>query len=128
MASLLIVDDEERVRNILSEQFSEEYQCQTAHTADEALTLIASQSFDVIITDLLMPGMRGEDFIGILRTAQPRTPVIVISGAANRSHAEGLIIKGVFDYLLKPFHLQDIVEKVERAMEYRRRLTQNSGV
>ncbi len=121
MASLLIVDDEERIREMLAELFSEEHQCHTAASADAALTLLRAQSYDVIITDLAMPGMRGEDFVGIVRTYQPRTPILVISGAVDRARVESLMRKGVFDYLLKPFRLQDIVDKVKQAIEYRLR-------
>lgn len=127
MASLLIVDDEERIRDILSELFSEKHQCHTAASADAALALLRTQSYDVIITDLAMPGMSGEDFVGIVRTYQPGTPVLVISGAVDRARAESLMRKGVFDYLLKPFRLQDIVDKVEQAMEYRLRRSKGPG-
>lgn len=128
MASLLVVDDEAHIRDILSELFSEEYECRAAATAEEAITLMGTHSYDVVITDLSMPGMSGEDFIGIVRTYQPSTPVIVISGFTERSRVEELLRKGVFDYLLKPFPLQDIKEKVARAIEYRRKRSQGLRV
>lgn len=121
MASLLIVDDDEAIVNNLFDLFSEEHVCHTAGTAEEALKKLEAQDYDVVITDIAMPGMSGEDLLGFIKIYRPRTPVLFISGSMDRHRAEGLLVKGAFNYLLKPFRLEEIEEKVSRAVEFRGR-------
>ena len=121
MPSLLIVDDDETIVTNLLDLFSEGHVCHTAGTAEEALKKLEALEYDVIITDIAMPGMSGEDLLGFIKCYHPRTPVLFISGFMDRQRAEGLRVKGAFDYLLKPFRLEEIEEKVARAVEYRGR-------
>jgi DNA-binding NtrC family response regulator len=122
MATLLIVDDDEAIREALCELFEGEHLCHTAGTAEEALTLLGAHAYDVVVTDISMPGMSGEDLLRFVRIYQPRTPVVFISGSIERRQAEGLKSKGAFGYLLKPFRLEDIEGSVTQAIEYRRRI------
>ena len=121
MAALLIVDDDEALRGALRELFSGDHRCDTAATAEEALTAFSSCDYDVIITDLLMPGMSGEDLLGFAKARCPRTPVLFISGSTDEERARRLLAKGAFDYLQKPFHLTEVFEKVALALEERAR-------
>lgn len=124
MSLVLVVDDDEAIRDSLYELLSEKYLCQTAETAEKALARLEVESYDVVLTDLSMPGLSGLELLGHIRQKYPNTPVIIISGISDQEHAQGLIKLGAFDYLLKPFRL-DVVEKsVKRAVEYRRRLLQ----
>jgi DNA-binding NtrC family response regulator len=120
MAAILIVDDDEAVRDVLYDLFSDGHLCHVAATAEQALTFIDDQPYDVVLTDISMPGLSGLELLGHLRQARPGTPVIVISGIGDRTHAEGLIRLGAFDFLLKPFRLEDVERSVERALEYGR--------
>lgn len=121
MASLLIVDDDETVRDTLTELFSGEHLCKAAATAEDALALLASPDLDLIITDISMPGMSGEDLLGFVKTYRPRTPVVFITGSGGRENAERLMNKGAVGYLTKPFRLEEIEAEVERALERRAR-------
>ena len=125
MASLLIVDDDETILGVLSELFSDGHLCHTAPTAEEALKRLRAQDYDVVITDVSMPGMSGEDLLGFIKVYRPKTPVLVISGLAGKQHAERLITRGAFGYLLKPFHLEEIAERVEHTIAYSQRLDPN---
>lgn len=122
MATLLIVDDDEAIREALRELFEGEHVCHTTGTAEEALTLLAAHSYDVVVTDITMPGMSGEDLLRFVRIYQPRTPVFFISGSIERQQAEGLKTRGAFGYLLKPFRLEDVEASVAQAVEHHRRL------
>ena len=122
MATLLIVDDDEMIREALQELFEGEHLCHMAGTAEAALELLAAHSYDVVVTDISMPGMSGEDLLRFVRIYQPRTPVIFISGSIERQQAEGLKIKGAFGYLSKPFSLEDVEASVTQAIEHHRRL------
>ena len=121
MASILIVDDDATIRDNLYELLSEEYQCQTAATAEEALERLAASSYDVVLTDISMPGLSGLELLGLVRQKYPQTPVVVISGISDQAHAEGLIKLGAFNYLLKPFQLNVVEQSVKAAIEYRLR-------
>jgi DNA-binding NtrC family response regulator len=124
MPKILVVDDDDTIRDTLYELLSEEYLCQTAETAEKAFARLEADSYDVVLTDISMPGLSGLELLGHIRQKFPNTPVIMISGIGDQDHAQGLIKLGAFDFLLKPFSL-DVVEKsVRRALEYNKRLKQ----
>ena len=122
MAAILIVDDDDIIRDSLYDLLSENHTCHTAETAERALEWLVTESYDVILSDISMPGLSGVEFLGQIRQHYPETPVIIISGITDRQHAEGLIKLGAFDYLLKPFQLVQVEESVKRALNYRRSL------
>ena len=118
MAAILIVDDDDAVRDVLYDLFSEEHLCHAAGSAEQALAFIREQPYDVVLTDISMPGLSGVELLGQLRQSQPDTPVIVITGIDDRTHAEGLTRLGAFDYILKPFRLEAVEASVARALEH----------
>jgi DNA-binding NtrC family response regulator len=120
MAAILIVDDEDGVRDVLYDLFSEDHMCHVAATAEQALTYLGEQTYDAVLTDISMPGLSGLELLGYLRQEQPDTPVIVVSGIGDREHAEGLMRLGAFDFILKPFALEAVEQSVARALEQSR--------
>jgi DNA-binding NtrC family response regulator len=122
MPKVLVVDDDEAIRDTLYELLSENYLCQTAETAEKAFARLEADSYDVVLTDISMPGLSGLELLGSVRQKYPTTPVIIISGIGDQEHAQGLIRIGAFDFLLKPFSLEVVEKSVSRAVEYRRRL------
>jgi len=125
MPKVLIVDDDETIRDTLYELLSENYLCQTAETAEKAVSRLENDSYDVVLTDISMPGLSGVELLGQVRQRFPTTPVIVISGIGDAEHARGLIKLGAFDFLLKPFSLEVVEKSVKRAVEYRERILEN---
>ena len=123
MALILVVDDDDAIRDTLYELLSQEYLCQTAETAEKALARLEADTYDVVLTDISMPGLSGLELVGHVRQKYPETPVIIISGISDQEHARGLIKLGAFDYLLKPFKLETVEKSVKRALEFRRRLS-----
>jgi DNA-binding NtrC family response regulator len=121
MASLLIVDDDPTFLEVLAEFFSAEHLCHAAATAEEAIELLDSHEYDVIVTDISMPGMSGEDLLGFVKAHRPGTPVLFVTGSTNEERAERLLKKGAFDYLQKPLPLEEINRRVARAVGQRRR-------
>ena len=126
MARVLVVDDDDAIRDTLYELLSEEYLCQTAETAEKAFARLEADSYDVVLTDISMPGLSGLELLGHIRQKFPNTPVIMISGIGDHEHAQGLIKLGAFDFLLKPFTLEVVEKSVQRAVEYGRHLRQDS--
>jgi DNA-binding NtrC family response regulator len=126
MPRVLVVDDDDVIRDTLYELLSEEYVCQTADTAEKALARLEVESYDVVLTDISMPGLSGLELLGHIRQNFSDLPVIIISGIGDQEHAQGLIRLGAFDFILKPFTL-DVVEKsVRRAIDYRKHLQELS--
>lgn len=121
MAAILIVDDDDAVRDTLYDLFSDDHLCHAASSAEQALSFVhEQQQYDVVLTDISMPGLSGVELLGLLRQTQPDTPVIIISGIGDRTHAEGMVKLGAFDFILKPFSLEKVEESVERAVEHSR--------
>jgi DNA-binding NtrC family response regulator len=119
MADVLVVDDDDVIRDTLRELLEENYHCQEARTAEEALHKLQSQAFDVVLTDVSMPGLSGSELLERVRELYPETPVIIVSGLSDQEQAHSLISGGAFDYLLKPFRLEVVEESVRRAVEHR---------
>ena len=128
MPRVLVVDDDEIIRETLYELLSEEYLCQTAETAEKAFARLEADTYDVVLTDISMPGLSGLELLGQVRQRFPETPVIIISGIGDQEHAQGLIKLGAFDFLLKPFRLEVVEKSVRRAVEFRRRILQESAI
>ena len=128
MALILIVDDDEAIRNNLYELLSEHYICQTAETAEKALARLKTDPYDVVLTDISMPGLSGLELLGHIRQRYSDTPVIIISGIGDPEHAQGLLRLGAFDFLLKPFSLEMVEKSVRRAVEYRLELLETSAL
>ena len=126
MSSLLIVEDDVTIREMLFDLLSEEHSCFQTNTAEEALKILESEDINVVLTDISMPGMSGLELLGHVLQRFPDTPVIMISGISDQEHARGLIKLGAFDFLLKPFSLEAVEKSVRRAVEYRKHLLQNS--
>ena len=128
MSLILVVDDDEAIRDTLYELLSEHHLCRTAQSAEQALARLEVDSYDVVLTDISMPGLSGLELLGHVRQKYPETPVIIISGISDQEHAQGLIRLGAFEFLLKPFRLEVVEKTVKRALEHRRRLLEHSKV
>jgi len=117
MARILIVDDDDVIRDTLFELLSPDYSCEMADTAEGALAKLAAGSFDTVLTDISMPGLSGMELLKRVRQEYPGTPVIIISGLGDHDQAQSLMKLGAFDYLLKPFRLEVVEASVKRATE-----------
>ena len=120
MAEVLLVDDDDVIRDTIYELLSQEYLCRTADSAEQALAHLEAESFDVVLTDVSMPGLSGLELLSRVAKYYPDTPVILISGLSDQEHAQALTELGAFDYLLKPFRLEVVEKSVRRAIEFRR--------
>jgi putative two-component system response regulator len=119
--SLLIVDDERVVRKILCDKLSGTgYQCQEASNAAEALEKLQDSPVDMVILDIKMPGKSGTELLPEIKAKYPDTAVIMATAIAEASVAITCMKNGAYDYLTKPFNLDEVVLSVGRALEKRR--------
>jgi diguanylate cyclase (GGDEF)-like protein len=116
--SILIVDDELLVRNLLSEILAENYSCTTAGSGEEALALIQAEKFNLVLSDIEMSGMSGIELISRIRASSPETVVVMISSSQNIESAIESMRVGAFDYIKKPFELEHIEIAIERAIKH----------
>jgi putative nucleotidyltransferase with HDIG domain len=115
---ILIVDDEVEITEILADLLSEEYECSRAGSAEEALSRLQESVFQLVISDITMPGMSGLDMIPHVKEISPDTVVVMISGMQTVESAIGALRLGAFDYLMKPFDLRQVEAVVKRALEH----------
>ena len=123
MATLLIVDDDNLVRENLHELLSASHECHTADRAEQAFAYLDIETYDVVLTDLAMPRLSGRDLLSHIQAKHPTTPVIVISGMFEEDDAREIIDAGAFAYFAKPFNLDEIEAAVDRAMVRRQELS-----
>ena len=122
---LLIVDDEEPVRNLFAAYLSDPYTCETASDAQEALEILAREPFALVLTDMQMPGLGGIELLRKIIERYPETAVIMISGIDRTQRVIDAIRVGASDYLIKPCDLDVLALSIERALE-RRMLLRNA--
>ena len=115
---ILIVDDEQEITEILADLLSEEYECYRAGSAEQALVQLQQMEFQLVISDITMPGMSGLDMIPHVKNDSPNTVVVMISGMQTVESAIGALRLGAFDYLMKPFDLRQVEAVVKRALEH----------
>lgn len=115
---ILIVDDEVEITEILADLLSEDYECLKAGSAEDALALLRKGEFQLVISDITMPGMSGLEMIPHVKKLSPETVVVMISGMQTVESAIGALRLGAFDYLMKPFDLRQVEAVVKRALEH----------
>ncbi|MBS1717871.1 MAG: sigma-54-dependent Fis family transcriptional regulator [Armatimonadetes bacterium] len=116
--NLLIVDDEPNIRRILQVAFEKAgYKVFLAENAHQAGGLMAEQAFDVVLTDVTMPGKSGYEFLRESQAAYPETPVIVMTAFGTIPQAIQAIRDGAFEYVTKPFDLEALKRIVAAAVE-----------
>src|SRR5258705_1762342 len=115
---ILIVDDELEITEILADLLSEQYDCVKADSAEQALTFLQEGNFQLVISDITMPGMSGLDMIPQVKEISRDTVVVMISGMQTVESAIGALRLGAFDYLMKPFDLRQVEAVVKRALEH----------
>ncbi|GAB6905658.1 conserved hypothetical protein [Desulfosarcina cetonica] len=113
---ILVLDDETIVLKRLRPALEKAgYAVEVFSRSAEAFNRIQQATFDIVITDLKMDGLDGMQFLTEVKDRSPKTEVIVITGFATMETARESFQKGVFDFLVKPFKLGEILETVKRA-------------
>lgn len=116
--SILIAEDEEILRQSLAELLTDEgYSVVQASTGKQAYQLALEHTFALVLTDIRMPEMDGMTLLSHLRQLAPQTPVIIMTAYGTLESAVAAMRAGAHDYLLKPVNFDDLLIKVQRAME-----------
>ncbi len=114
---ILVVDDEESIRELVVEVFSKRgWNVDVAESAEKGLELMARKNFDVIISDIMMPGVSGLKFLKYVKEVSPSTAVILITGYPSIDIAVDAVKNGAFDFIVKPFSIDKLELTVKKAV------------
>ena len=120
---LLIIDDELVVQRSCIDIFNEKrskhgikYDVHAVSSADEALRILDKQRFDIVLTDLKMPGLSGIELLPMIKTSDPETVIIVMTGFSTVTTAVEAMKLGATDFIPKPFTPDEVMDAVETAI------------
>src|SRR5271169_2544672 len=121
MIKVLAIDDEERFRRLLKKELTRKgFSVETAADGESALAMLKSDEYDVALLDIVMPGIDGIELMKKIGN-DPATPAtIVLTGMATVETAVEAMRNGAYDYISKPYKLDELVIVINRAFEYRR--------
>ena len=117
---MLIVDDEETLTYSLYQSFiisQRDYEVVTAATGEEATEKLSDMKFDLVITDIKMPGMDGLELLSLIKSKYPTTDVIVMTAYGSEEKKEEALKKGARFYIEKPFEIKEIKQLVMEILQ-----------
>lgn len=115
---ILVVDDDESVREFLTAALEElDYKAKSAEDCDKAKELLAEETFRLILCDVNLPGMSGDEFLPFCKQNYPDTEIILITGRPGINAAVHAVKEGAFDYLPKPITLETLKDRVSTALD-----------
>jgi nitrogen regulation protein NR(I) len=125
VAKVLLIEDDPGIVMTLRRVLTEEgYSVQVEKRGDNGLAAAENDSFDVVITDMKLPGLNGLDLVRELHAAKPRLPIILMTAHGTTETAIQATKSGAYDYLLKPFEIPEFIELVEKALKSSRLMTE----
>jgi DNA-binding NtrC family response regulator len=123
---ILVVDDEEIIRESLAYVLRKEgYEVAEASNGQQAYDIIVESSFDLVITDIEMPQMKGIDLLKKIKEVDPKTDVIIITAFGSMDTAINALRNGAGDYILKPLEFDELLIKIKRFFQLRKLETEN---
>jgi two-component system response regulator AtoC len=126
LSQILLIDDESHNREALSLLLANAgYQVRSAESGEEALEILQKTPFEIVITDLFLPGVNGIDILKKVKEDSPYTNVILITGNASAETAVEAMKEGAFDYITKPFNFEKLKVQVSKALEKSRLVAEN---
>ena len=129
MATILLVDDELNIITVLSTLLKAEgYDILAARDAEKAHDLILHQNIDLMLADIRMSPINGMELLKWTRAARPETSVIMLTAFGSVDTAIEAMKMGAFDYVTKPFKVDELLITIKRALEYRKAITENPNL
>ena len=126
MEKILVVDDEQSLREVLSIMLKRAgYAVTIAMDGEDAVELLQKEIFDLVITDLRMPKVDGMEVLKAVKSTSPETVVLIITAFASADSAVEAMKQGAYDYLTKPFQVDEVQLIIRNALEKRRLTTEN---
>src|SRR6476620_11786848 len=125
LGKILLIEDDPGIIMTLRRVLAEEgYSVQVEKRGDTGLAAAQNDSFDLVITDMKLPGLNGLYLVSELHAAKPRLPIILMTAHGTTETAIQATKSGAYDYLLKPFEIPEFIELVEKALDSRRMMNE----
>jgi response regulator RpfG family c-di-GMP phosphodiesterase len=125
---VLVVDDDSRICDLLTIKLnSSGFLSQSCASGEDALEILAKETFDAIISDLSMPGISGLELLKAARRIAPHTAFLMATGVSDVSVGVAAMKNGAADYILKPFQMEAVIVSLRRALETKRMETELEG-
>ena len=125
-ARILVVDDEPHVRTMIGSTLERQgYDVQLASSGREGLEILERNDFDLVLTDIIMQDGNGITLLDRIHGQQPQLPVVMVTAIHNISVAIDSMRRGAYDYLLKPFEREHLINTVQRALDHRHALQES---
>lgn len=125
---LLIVDDEDTILKLLTKLFAEDYEVITASTASDGLKSIEESPLDVVLLDIMLPDPTGLELLKAVKTVDPDTQVIMMTGYASIETSTEALREGAYDYILKPFEESQIKSLLRNALDKKKALKEKKDL
>lgn len=124
--TVMVIDDEERIRKILRIQLEREgYKVIDISDGKEAIELLTQTDVDIVITDIRMPFITGNQILRHIKMHSPTVPVIMLTGVVDLETAVAIMRDGAYDYLVKPVKKDELIITVQKAFQYRQLVLKN---
>ncbi|MEM6960143.1 MAG: HD domain-containing phosphohydrolase [Myxococcota bacterium] len=125
-ARILVVDDEKVIREILADFLSiEGFEVRTAEDGSAALLELSRNHYDLVLSDLKMPNMGGLELLGAIQKHAPQVVTVIMTGFGTVETAIDAMKRGAYDYILKPFKVEEVVHTIRRGLEKQRLQAEN---
>ena len=118
MEKILVVDDEIGILELCERVLEKKYQVTTSSSAENALKILTETTYDLVISDLKMPGMDGLELLRRTKNLHPDTEVMIFTGQGTIETAVETLKNGAYDYILKPFNISDLATSVDKCIEH----------
>ena len=119
-ARILAVDDQRYFRELTEGLLSDAgYEVQTASSGEEALHILEQADFDIILTDLVMPGIDGSELIGRIKERRPNQDIVMVTGVVDVKIAVDAMKQGAIDFILKPFDRDALLDSLDKILKQR---------
>ncbi len=121
MPRILVVDDEKNIRRVLAKSLKQEdFEVETARNFEEALSRLNDAEFDLVLTDMRLPGRSGIDLLRLIKEKNPELPVIMITAYGSIENAVEAMKAGAANYLTKPVELDEMLAVIRHALLHRK--------
>ncbi|MFH1680908.1 MAG: response regulator, partial [Candidatus Eisenbacteria bacterium] len=128
-AAVLVVEDDREMRDLLVEELSAGgYEVLAAAGGSEALRLLSGARVDIVVTDLMMPGMKGDELLREVRSRAPEVPVVIITAFGSIPAAVEAMKAGAFHFVPKPFRMEDLLRILDSALREKKILSDMAKV
>lgn len=127
MTHILIIEDDTNINNLLKEALTKEgYSCKQAFSGTEACMLIGMDAYSLILLDLMLPGLPGEEVLSEIRK-KSSTPVIVLTAKDGLDEKVNLLSDGADDYITKPFEIKEVIARIQVQLRHSGKDTSQDG-